>query len=96
MRLRDIVEAYIDYKQSLGMRFRSQAAVLRAFYRAIGDIAVAEVKPESVLASLELARSPLDGRKTTQCFEASTVTQSAADLRLCLRSPRTFHDPRLN
>jgi integrase/recombinase XerD len=50
MRLRDIVEAYIDYKQCLGMRFRSQAAVLRAFYRAIGDIAVAEVKPESVLA----------------------------------------------
>ena len=50
MTLHHIVEAYIDYKHSLGMRFRSQAAVLRAFYRAMGDIAIAEVKPEFVLA----------------------------------------------
>jgi integrase/recombinase XerD len=50
MKLHALVEAYIDYKQSLGMRFRSQAAVLRAFKRALGDIALAEVKPESVLA----------------------------------------------
>ena len=50
MKLHALVEAYIDYKQSLGMRFRSQAAVLRAFKRAVGDIALAEVKPESVLA----------------------------------------------
>jgi integrase/recombinase XerD len=50
MKLHALVEAYIDYKQSLGMRFRSQAAVLRAFKRAMGDIALAEVKPESVLA----------------------------------------------
>ena len=33
MKLHDIVEAYIDYKHSLGMRFRSQAAVLQAFNR---------------------------------------------------------------
>src|SRR5580700_4054027 len=50
MKLHDIVEGYIDYKHSLGMRFRSQAAVLRAFNRAMGDIAIAKVKPESVLA----------------------------------------------
>ena len=50
MKLHDLVEAYIDYKHSLGMRFRSQAAVLRAFKRAMGDIAIAEVKPEAVLA----------------------------------------------
>jgi integrase/recombinase XerD len=50
MNLHTLVEAYIDHKQSLGMRFRSQAAVLRAFKRALGDIALAEVKPESVLA----------------------------------------------
>src|ERR1700680_1070820 len=50
MKLHDIVEAYVDYKHSLGMRFRSHSAVLRAFNTALGDIAVAEVKPESVLA----------------------------------------------
>src|ERR1039457_1044040 len=50
MKLYDLVEAYIVYKHSLGMRYRSQAAVLRAFCRAIGDITVEQVRPESVLA----------------------------------------------
>jgi integrase/recombinase XerD len=50
MKLHEIVEAYIDYKHSLGMRYRSQAAVLRAFHRAMGDITIAEVTSESVLA----------------------------------------------
>jgi integrase/recombinase XerD len=50
MRLRDLVEGYIDYKRSLGRRFVSDAAVLRSFCRTLGDIAVAEVRPELVLA----------------------------------------------
>ena len=50
MRLHDLVKAYVDYKHSLGMRFRSQAPVLRAYCRAMGDVAVEEVKPECVLA----------------------------------------------
>jgi integrase/recombinase XerD len=50
MRLHDLVETYIAYKRSLGMRFDSNAAVLRSFCRAMGDIAVEAVKPESVLA----------------------------------------------
>ena len=50
MRLCDLVEAYIDYKRSLGMRFVSDAAVLRSFCRAMGDINVEAVKPEPVLA----------------------------------------------
>ena len=50
MRLLEVVESYIKYKRSLGMRFRSQAAVLHAYCRAMGNVEVAEVKPESVLA----------------------------------------------
>lgn len=50
MKLHDLVEAYIDYKRSLGMRLRSQAAVLRAYCRYMGDIGIEEVKAESVLA----------------------------------------------
>jgi integrase/recombinase XerD len=50
MRLHDVVEAYIKYKRSLGMRFRSQAAVLHAYCRAMGNVAIAEVRPDSVLA----------------------------------------------
>ena len=50
MKLHDIVEAYVDYKHSLGMRFRSQAAVLQAFNLTAlwGDIAIAEIMPEAV------------------------------------------------
>ena len=50
MRLQEVVESYIKYKRSLGMRFRSQAAVLHAYCRAMGNVEVAEVKPESVHA----------------------------------------------
>jgi integrase/recombinase XerD len=50
MRLHDLVETYIAYKHSLGMRYRSQVAVLRAYSRAMGDVAIEEVRPESVLA----------------------------------------------
>ena len=97
MKLHDIVEAYIDYKRSLGMRFRSQAAVLRAFNRAMGDIAIAEVKPEAVLAFI--ARTgPITARwiENHRVLGGSTVMLSAADLRRYLRSPRTLQDPRLD
>jgi hypothetical protein len=50
MRLHDLVETYIAYKRSLGMRYRSQVAVLRAYCRVMGDVAIEEVRPESVLA----------------------------------------------
>ncbi len=50
MRLHDLVEAYINYKRSLGMHFVSNAAVLRSFCHAMGDIAVEAVRPEPVLA----------------------------------------------
>lgn len=50
MRLHDLVETYIAYKLSLGMRYRSQIAVLRAYCRVMGDVAIEEVRSESVLA----------------------------------------------
>jgi integrase/recombinase XerD len=50
MRLREPVEAYIDYKRSLGMRFVSDAAVLRSFCHAMENITVEAVSPEAVRA----------------------------------------------
>jgi integrase/recombinase XerD len=50
MKLRDLIETYIDYKRSLGMCFGTDAETLRAFCRAMGDVAVEDVKPEPVLA----------------------------------------------
>jgi len=43
MKLYDLVETYINYKHSLGMRFRSQTAVLRAYSRVMGDVSVEKV-----------------------------------------------------
>ena len=50
MRLRNLVEAYIAYKRSLGMSFVSDAAVLRSFCRAMGDTSVEAVTPQPILA----------------------------------------------
>jgi integrase/recombinase XerD len=50
MRLQELVETYIAFKGSLGMRYRSQSAVLRAYCRAMGDIDIEDVRPGSVLA----------------------------------------------
>jgi integrase/recombinase XerD len=50
MKLQELVETYIAFKGSLGMRYRSQSAVLRAYCRAMGDIDIEEVRPSAVLA----------------------------------------------
>ena len=49
MKLRDLVETYIGYKRSLGMRFHSDANTLRAFCHAIGEVAVDDVRPQAAL-----------------------------------------------
>jgi integrase len=50
MKLQDLVETYIAFKGSLGMRYRSQSAVLRAYCRAMGDIDIEDVRPDAVRA----------------------------------------------
>ena len=68
MKLHHLVESYIDYKRSLGMRLRSQAAVLRSYCRHMGDICVDDVKAESVLAFVAGT-----GPVTTRWMETYTV-----------------------
>ena len=68
MKLHDLVEAYIDHKRSLGMRLRSQAAVLRAYCRYMGDTGVEDVKAESVHAFVAGT-----GPVTTRWMETYTV-----------------------
>jgi len=50
MNLCDLVEAYIDYKRSLGMRCRNDPPILQAYCRAIGEVEVDDITPEQVLA----------------------------------------------
>ena len=50
MKLYQLINEYITFKQSIGAVFKSQAYVLRSFCRAMGDINITEVDPKSVLA----------------------------------------------
>jgi len=59
MMLATAVRQYIELKQSMGMRFRSDAVILKAFCRAAGELEVAQVNSETVRAYLSGNQSTL-------------------------------------
>jgi integrase len=50
MTLLDMISLYISHKRALGLRFRTEEAVLRSFCRAVGEVPLASIEAESVLA----------------------------------------------
>lgn len=50
MKLHQHVTDYIAFKQALGGRFQTEARILKAFSRAMGDVDITEVEPTSVQA----------------------------------------------
>jgi integrase/recombinase XerD len=50
MKLSETVNQYVTHKQSMGMRFCTEKRTLKSFCRAMGDIAIAEVEADHVLA----------------------------------------------
>ena len=50
MKLSALAAQYVAYKQSMGMRFHTEARTLRSFCRAMGDIALAEIAADRVQA----------------------------------------------
>jgi integrase/recombinase XerD len=52
MKLTEAVAAYVAYKQSLGMRFATEARTLKSFYRTLGDIDIREVDADRVYTFL--------------------------------------------
>lgn len=52
MTLADLVHTYVAFKRALGMRFVSEAKLLRAYCRALGEIEAAAVPPAAVRAFL--------------------------------------------
>ena len=48
MRLSALAGQYVAYKQSMGMRFHTEARTLQSFCRAMGDVAVAEIAADRV------------------------------------------------
>lgn len=53
MKLAQAVSAYVGYKQSLGMRFATEARALKSFSRALGDVDLDRIEPEQVRAFLD-------------------------------------------
>ena len=52
MKLSEVVAGYVSHKQAMGMRFRTEARILRSFCRASGEVTVREVTAGQVLAFL--------------------------------------------
>jgi len=53
VKLQQLIEQYITYRQALGERFKTNAIQLRAFGRAVGGQAdIADVRSEQVSAFL--------------------------------------------
>jgi len=48
MKLSVLAAQYVGYKQSMGMRFHTEARTLRSFCRAMGEISVTEIAPGRV------------------------------------------------
>mgnify|MGYP000906923596 FL=1 len=53
MKIEQAVATYVGYKQSLGMRFATQARMLNSFSKSMGSIEVDRIGPESVRAFLD-------------------------------------------
>jgi integrase/recombinase XerD len=50
MKLSEAVGQYVSHKQSMGMRFSTEQRTLKSFCRAMGDIAIADIAADPVLA----------------------------------------------
>ena len=52
MNLAQVVHDYVSLKQSMGSRFRTEATILKAVCKAVGDIAITDVEPRQVTSYL--------------------------------------------
>ena len=75
------VSKYIAFKRKLGMRLCSEAGVLRAFCRTMGDIDIAGAKPDAVRAFIAgngpVTRSWKQGASVLHSFYRYPVTATA-------------------
>lgn len=53
MKVREVLTQYVAYKQSMGMRFRTEARILESFGRTIGDVGFDQLEPDVVQAFLD-------------------------------------------
>ena len=48
MKLARVVHDYVVLKQSMGSRFHTEATILKAFCKAVGDVVITDVEPQQV------------------------------------------------
>ena len=48
MNLAQVVHDYVALKQSMGSRFRTEATILKAFCKAVGDVVITDLEPQQV------------------------------------------------
>lgn len=48
MKLSQVVTQYVQLKKSMGARFHSEAVILKAFCKALGDVDITDVRPDPV------------------------------------------------
>jgi integrase len=58
MKLIDLMNSYITFKQSIGMKFRTERYLLLSFCDAMGDVDISEVTSEQVLKFFESSAPP--------------------------------------
>ena len=80
MKLAEVVGQYVAHKQSMGMRFCTEERTLKAFCRAMGDIAMTEVRRDRVHAYLA-GKGPVTRfwQRKMKCWWAFTVSPSHED-----------------
>src|SRR5258708_23744401 len=95
MKLQQLIEQYIAFRQSLGMNFRSNAYVLRAFGRAIGAKAdVADVRAKQVNAFLA-GTGPITRTWHTKHSILRTFYRYAVSRGYCVTAPLPTVIPKL-
>ena len=86
MKLSEVVSVYVSHKRSLGHRFRSEGAILKAFCKATGDGTITGVNSEAVLAFLG-GSAPITGYWIKKYHVLSGFYRFAAARRLVNGSP---------
>jgi len=97
MKLHHVIEKYILMKQSMGMRFCTEASILRGFSRTMGSRDMADIDPDAVSICLRSRRHPrvICYRKARVLvrFYRFAIARGYAD---CSPLPPTIPKPRNN
>lgn len=93
MKLVRVVQQYVNLKQSMGMTFRSEADILRAFGRAQGNIDIVQVSPKSVLSFIN-GTGPVTRTWYSKCCALRVFYRFAMSRGFVKKSPLPSIQPR--